>query len=146
QAWAGLLWTKQFYNYVMTTWVEGDPNFVRPPADRKQSRNKDWRHLHARDVLSMPDTWEYPWFAAWDLAFHMLPYVELDVEFSKEQLEVLLREWYLHPNGQMAAYEFNFSDVNPPVHAWACWRVFKTSGERGYRDRAFLERVFHKLL
>lgn len=146
QAWAGLMWSKQFYHYVLTKWIAGDPNFVRPPEARKHGRNSEWRHLYARDVLSMPDTWEYPWFAAWDLAFHMLPCAELDGEFSKEQLEVLLREWYLHPNGQMAAYEFNFSDVNPPVHAWACWRVFKMTGTRGNRDRAFLERVFHKLL
>jgi hypothetical protein len=146
QAWSGLLWSKQFYHYVVTKWLDGDPNFISPPGARKKGRNKEWRHLYARDVLSMPDTWEYPWFAAWDLAFHMLPFAELDPDFSKDQLEVLLREWYLHPNGQMPAYEFHFSDVNPPVHAWACWRVFKMTGPRGGRDRAFLERVFHKLL
>lgn len=146
QAWAGLLWSKQFYHYVVTKWLDGDPNFMSPPKSRKRGRNAEWRHFYARDVLSMPDTWEYPWFAAWDLAFHMLPCAELDPEFAKGQLEVLLREWYLHPNGQMAAYEFHFGDVNPPVHAWACWRVFKMTGPRGHRDRAFLERVFHKLL
>ncbi|MBX3180936.1 MAG: glucosidase [Candidatus Hydrogenedentes bacterium] len=146
QARAGLIWSKQFYNYVVTNWLEGDPNFQSPPASRKKGRNSEWKHLHARDILSMPDTWEYPWFAAWDTAFHMLPYGEMDPGFAKNQLELFLREWYLHPNGQIPAYEFNFSDVNPPVHAWACWRVFKMTGERGHRDRQFLERVFHKLL
>jgi len=146
QARAGLLWSKQFYNYVVSTWMTGDSNFQSPPSDRKKGRNQDWMHLHARDILSMPDTWEYPWFAAWDTAFHMLPYAEMDPDFAKRQLELFLREWYLHPNGQIPAYEFNFSDVNPPVHAWACWRVFKMTGERGARDRNFLERVFHKLL
>lgn len=146
QARAGLIWSKQFYNYVVTNWLEGDRNFQSPPASRKKGRNSEWKHLHARDILSMPDTWEYPWFAAWDTAFHMLPYGEMDPDFAKKQLELFLREWYLHPNGQIPAYEFNFSDVNPPVHAWACWRVFKMTGERGHRDRQFLERVFHKLL
>ena len=146
QARAGLLWSKQFYHYVMTRWLSGDPNFASPPPARKHGRNHDWKHFYARDILSMPDTWEYPWFAAWDTAFHMLPFAEMDAEFAKNQLELLLREWYLHPNGQISAYEFNLSDVNPPVHAWACWRVYKMTGDRGQRDRAFLERVFHKLL
>lgn len=146
QARAGLLWSKQFYHYVVSTWLKGDSKFARPPASRKTGRNSDWKHFHARDILSMPDKWEYPWFAAWDTAFHMIPFAELDPDFAKSQLELFLREWYLHPNGQISAYEFNFSDVNPPVHAWACWRVFKMTGKRGKRDRAFLERVFHKLL
>ena len=117
-----------------------------PPAGRHHGRNRDWRHLYNRDVLSMPDKWEYPWYAAWDLAFHMLPMTRLDPHFAQEQLVLLLREWYLHPNGQIPAYEFGFSDVNPPVHAWAAWRVYKMSAKRGERDRVFLARVFNKLL
>jgi hypothetical protein len=146
QAYAGLLWSKQFYHYVVPDWLEGDPEQPPPPAGRKAGRNSDWPHLFARDVLSMPDKWEYPWFAAWDLAFHMIPMARLDAQFAKDQLNLLLREWYLHPNGQMPAYEWNFSDVNPPVHAWACWRVYKMTGARGRRDRLFLARVFQKLL
>lgn len=146
QAYAGLLWSKQFYHYVIESWLEGDPAQPKPPAQRLGGRNHEWQHLFARDVLSLPDKWEYPWFAAWDLAFHMLPMARLDPAFAKEQLLLLLREWYMHPNGQMPAYEFNFSDVNPPVHAWAAWRVYKISAERGQRDLDFLERVFQKLL
>jgi hypothetical protein len=146
QANAGLLWSKQFYNYVVDDWLKGDPNFPPPPPERLTGRNSDWRHLFSRDVISMPDTWEYPWFAAWDLAFHMIPMARLDPAFAKEQLNLLLREWYMHPNGQMPAYEWNFSDVNPPVHAWACWRVYKITAPRGSRDRVFLARVFQKLL
>ena len=146
QAYAGLLWSKQFYHYVIEQWVEGDPAQVSPPNSRKHGRNWDWKHVYCRDVLSMPDAWEYPWFAAWDLAFHMLPFARIDPEFAKGQLQLLLREWYMHPNGQMPAYEFALSDVNPPVHAWAVWRVYKMTGRRGERDRLFLARCFQKLL
>ena len=146
QAYAGLLWTKQFYHYAVADWLEGDPAQPPPPANRLNGRNSDWVHLYNRDVISMPDNWEYPWYAAWDLAFHMIPFAHLDPEFTKDQLVLLLREWYMHPNGEMPAYEFAFSDVNPPVHAWACWRVYKMTGRRGGRDREFLARVFQKLL
>ncbi len=146
QGFAGLLWSKQFYHYVLRHWLEGDPAQPAPPPARKEGRNSDWPHLHARDVISMPDKWEYPWFAAWDLAFHMIPFTAVDPLFAREQLVLLLREWYMHPNGQLPAYEFALGDVNPPVHAWSAWRVYKMTGERGCRDRAFLERVFHKLL
>ncbi len=146
QAGAGLLWSKQFYHYVIKDWLQGDPEQPPPPTSRKQGRNHDWGHLFNRDVISMPDKWEYPWYAAWDLAFHMIPFAHLDPDFAKEQLVLFLREWYMHPNGQLPAYEFNFSDVNPPVHAWACWRVYKMTGCRGERDRLFLSRVFQKLL
>ena len=146
QAYAGLLFTKQFYYYVVKDWIDGDPAQPSPPAGRKAGRNKGWPHLFNRDVISMPDKWEYPWYAAWDLAFHMLPFARIDVDFAKQQLILLLREWYMHPNGQIPAYEFAFGDVNPPVHAWACWRVYKMSGPRGSRDRQFLVRCFHKLL
>ncbi len=146
QAYAGLLWSKQFYHYVVKDWIRGDSEQPAPPAGRERVRNGDWQHLFARDILSMPDKWEYPWFAAWDTAFHMLPMARVDPVFAKDQLNLLLREWYMHPNGQMPAYEFNFSDVNPPVHAWACWRVYKLTGPRGGRDREFLARVFQKLL
>jgi hypothetical protein len=147
QAYAGLVWSKQFYHYVVPDWLAGDPDQPPPPPSRAAlARNRDWPHLYARDVLSMPDTWEYPWFAAWDLAFHMIPFAKIDPEFAKGQLNLLLREWYMHPNGQIPAYEWNFSDVNPPVHAWACWRVYKMTGPRGARDRVFLARVFQKLL
>jgi hypothetical protein len=147
QAYAGLLWSKQFYHYSVRDWLRGDPEIALPPAERWQGRNAGWRHhLYNRDVLSVPDKWEYPWFAAWDLAFHMIPLARLDPQFAKEQLVLLLREWYMHPNGQLPAYEFAFDDVNPPVHAWACWRVYKLTGRRGERDVAFLTRTFHKLL
>src|SRR5712692_6161420 len=145
QAYAGLLWSKQFYHYDLRTWLEGDPPNP-PPPQRKHVRNADWTHLYNRDVVSVPDNWEYPWYAAWDFAFHMLPFARLDPHFAKEQLVLFLREWYMHPNGQLPAYEFEFSDVNPPVHAWAAWRVYKISAERGSRDRHFLARVFQKLL
>jgi len=146
QAGAGLLWTKQFYQYIVKDWLIGDQYQPPPPASRWYGRNHDWVHVYSRDVISMPDKWEYPWFAAWDLAFHMLPFAHLDSTFAKQQLELLLREWYMHPNGQIPAYEFAFSDVNPPVHAWAAWRVYKISAPRGSRDINFLESVFHKLL
>jgi hypothetical protein len=146
QAYSGLLWSKQFYHYVVGEWLDGDPGCPPPPAERKGGRNADWRNLYNRDVLSMPDTWEYPWYAAWDLAFHMLPFAKIDPQFAKEQLVLLLREWYMHPNGQIPAYEFAFGDVNPPVHAWAAWRVYKMTGARGLRDRLFLSRIFQKLI
>jgi mannosylglycerate hydrolase MGH1-like protein len=146
QAYAGLLWSKQVYHYIVKDWLEGDPEQPPPPVERTYGRNADWKHLYNRDVISMPDAWEYPWYAAWDLAFHMIPFARLDAGFAKEQLVLLLREWYMHPNGQLPAYEFAFSDVNPPVHAWAAWRVYKMTGARGSRDRVFLSRVFQKLI
>lgn len=146
QASAGLLWNKQFYHYIVKDWLDGDPQQPDPPPQHKTGRNADWPHLYNRDVISMPDKWEYPWYAAWDLAFHMLPMAGLDAEFAKQQLVLFLREWYMHPNGQLPAYEFNLGDVNPPVHAWACWRVYKLTGARGKRDRLFLSRCFQKLI
>ena len=146
QAYAGLLWSKQFYHYIVSHWLEGDPAQPAPPPERLHGRNAEWGHMFNRDVISMPDKWEYPWYAAWDLAFHMLPMARVDPTFAKDQLVLFLREWYLHPNGQIPAYEFAFGDVNPPVHAWAAWRVYKISGPRGQRDRVFLARVFQKLL
>jgi mannosylglycerate hydrolase MGH1-like protein len=146
QAYAGLLWSKQFYHYVVPHWLEGDPSQPAPPGQRKNGRNSDWAHLYNRDLISMPDKWEYPWYAAWDLAFHMLPFARIDPDFAKAQLELFLREWYMHPNGQIPAYEWALSDVNPPVHAWAAWRVYKKSARAGERDVDFLKRVFHKLL
>ena len=146
QGYAGLLWSKQFFHYIVKDWLEGDPSSPPPPPARAHGRNSDWRHLYNRDVISMPDKWEYPWYAAWDLAFHMIPLAAVDPYFAKEQLILFLREWYMHPNGQIPAYEFAFGDVNPPVHAWAAWRVYKITGRRGARDRNFLERVFQKLL
>jgi hypothetical protein len=147
QGYAGLLWSKQFYHYDQRTWLDGDPAQPPPPPRRRQGRNHDWRHLYNRDVISMPDKWEYPWYAAWDLAFHMIPLARIDPTFAKEQLLLMLREWYMHPNGQLPAYEFAFGDVNPPVHAWAAWRVYKIAvGPDGRRDRHFLARVFQKLL
>ena len=146
QAYAGLLHTKQFYHYSVKDWLNGDPEGMSPPDSRKHARNRDWEHLFNRDIISMPDKWEYPWFAAWDLAFHMIPFDKIDPQFAKEQLILMLREWYMHPNGQIPAYEWNFSDVNPPVHAWAVWRVYKMTGKRGERDLDFLAQCFHKLL
>jgi hypothetical protein len=147
QAYAGLLWTQQFYHYDVRAWLEGDPSTPKPPPERRAGRNADWRHLYNRDVLSMPDKWEYPWYAAWDLAFHTVPLARIDPAFAKEQLVLMAREWYMHPNGQLPAYEFSFSDVNPPVHAWAAWRVYKIAvGKDGQRDRVFLARMFQKLL
>ena len=148
QALAGMIWSKQYYHYNIEKWIDGDPSQPKPPVERRHGRNRDWRHLVNAEVISMPDKWEYPWYAAWDLAFHCLPLALVDAEFAKSQLVLLAREWYMHPNGQLPAYEWNFSDVNPPVHAWAAWRVFqidrKQRGDQG--DIAFLERVFHKLM
>jgi len=147
QALAGLLWSKQYYHYNVADWLDGDPLQPPPPEDRKKGRNRHWRHFHAAEVLSMPDSWEYPWFAAWDLAFHCIPLALVDPALAKNQLLLLLREWYMHPNGQIPAYEWSFDDVNPPVHAWAAWRVYTIERRAtGKADRAFLERVFHKLL
>lgn len=146
QAYAGLLWSKQFYEYVIPHWLAGDPKQPAPPAERSQRRNSRWQHLHCRDVLSVPDKWEFPWFAAWDQAFHLVTLAEIDPELAKQQALLFLREWYMHPNGQLPAYEFGFDDVNPPVHAWACWRIYKMTGRRHQRDRLFLERALQKLL
>jgi hypothetical protein len=147
QAFAGLLWSKQYYHYVVRDWLRGDTNFPCPPEERKHGRNHEWIHLYNTDVISMPDKWEYPWWASWDLAFHCLPLALVDSEYAKAQLVLMLREWYLHPNGQLPAYEWNLGDVNPPVHAWAAMRVYKIEQKRrGRADRAFLERVFHKLV
>jgi hypothetical protein len=142
-----MLWTKQFYYYVIEDWLEGDPGQPPPPAQRKEGRNSEWRHLYNERIMSMPDKWEYPWYAAWDLAFHCLPLALVDPQFAKGQLDIILREWYQHPNGQIPAYEWNFGDVNPPVIGWAAWRIYKIEEKQsGKGDRAFLETVFHKLL
>ncbi len=147
QAFGGMLWSKQFYHYDVRTWLDGDPAGPPPPPERSKGRNKEWTHLYTDDVISMPDKWEYPWFAAWDLGFHCITLALVDPDFAKEQLILLLREWYMHPNGQLPAYEWAFGDVNPPVHAWAAWRVYKIERRvRGVADRGFLEKVFHKLL
>lgn len=147
QAFAGLLWTKQYYGYDVQHWLRGDKGHPPPPADRHAGRNSDWEHLYTSDVISMPDKWEYPWFAAWDLAFHCLPLALIDPDFAKRQIILLLREWYMHPNGQIPAYEWNFGDVNPPVHAWATWRVYQIDRKlNGKADVRFLARAFHKLL
>ena len=147
QGFAGMLWSKQYYHYVIKPWIEGDAGNPPPPSERTHGRNHEWPHLYNADVISMPDKWEYPWYAAWDLAFHCISLAQVDAEFAKEQLVLLLREWYMHPNGQLPAYEWAFGDVNPPVHAWAAWRVYKIDKKRnGKGDRVFLERIFHKLL
>ena len=147
QAYAGLLWSKQLYYFDVNQWLEGDPGKVNPPPGRQHGRNRDWRHLHNFDLISMPDKWEYPWYAAWDLAFHCLPLARLDPDFAKRQLELLTREWYMHPNGQIPAYEWRFDDANPPVHAWATRRVYLLDKKlTGKGDLSFLKRVFHKLL
>jgi hypothetical protein len=147
QAAAGMLWSKQYYHYDVRRWLKGDPGLPPPPPERWHGRNREWQHLYNADVLSMPDKWEYPWYAAWDLAFHCVTLAIIDPDFAKQQLILLLREWYMHPNGQLPAYEWALGDVNPPLHAWAAWRVFKIDRKRrGTADRNFLERVFHKLL
>jgi hypothetical protein len=148
QAFAGMIWSKQFFYFDIPEWLAGDPTQPAPPSGRRHGRNRDWAHLNNADIISMPDKWEYPWYAAWDLAFHCIPLAHLDARFAKEQLVLLTREWYMHPNGQMPAYEWAFGDVNPPVHAWAAWRVFqidrKQRGDGG--DLEFLERILHKLM
>jgi hypothetical protein len=147
QALAGMLWGKQFFYYNVEQWLAGDPAAPELPQARLAGRNHEWEHINNFDILSMPDTWEYPWYAAWDLAFHCLPLALVDPDFAKRQLELMSREWYMHPNGQLPAYEWKFSDVNPPVHAWACWRVYKIDARlQGRADRDFLESMFHKLL
>ncbi|RYU78150.1 MGH1-like glycoside hydrolase domain-containing protein [Hymenobacter persicinus] len=147
QAFAGMLWSKQFYYYDVTQWLDGDPAMLRAPAARRRGRNSAWRHLHNADIVSMPDKWEYPWYAAWDLAFHCIPLAMVDAEFAKQQLRLLTKDWYMHPSGQLPAYEWNLNDVNPPVHAWATWRVYQMDKKlnAGLGDAAFLEAVFHKL-
>ena len=151
QALAGMIWSKQFYGYDVARWIDGDPGHPKPPAERRRGRNWEWRHLNNSQILSMPDKWEYPWYAAWDLAFHCVALSIVDASFAKDQLVLLTREWYMHPNGQLPAYEWAFGDVNPPVHAWATWRVYKIDQRQRKKagrgpDLAFLERVFHKLL
>lgn len=153
QAFAGMIWSKQFFYYDVAEWIKGDPNCPPPASERRHGRNADWQHLNNADIVSMPDKWEYPWYAAWDLAFHCIPFALVDAEFAKHQLVLLTREWYMHPNGQLPAYEWAFGDVNPPVHAWATWRVFqmdrKQRREHNHHDKGdlvFLERVFHKLM
>lgn len=147
QAFAGMMWSKQFYCYDVSQWLKGDPAQPPPPSERRSGRNHDWMHLNNADIISMPDKWEYPWYAAWDLAFHMIPIAVIDPEFAKHQMKLLTKEWYMHPNGQLPAYEWAFGDVNPPVHGWATWRVYKIDEKiQGKGDRRFLEEVFHKLL
>lgn len=147
QAFSGMLWTKQFYYYVVKQWLNGDPAYPPPPPERKHGRNSEWKHLYSKDILSMPDKWEYPWFAAWDLAFHTIPLCMIDPDLAKQQLHIFTREWYMHPNGQIPAYEWAFGDVNPPVIAWAAWRVYKIEGKMYERkDVDFLKLMFNKLL
>jgi len=148
QAWAGMLWSKQFYYYDVPQWLAGDPALPPPPSGHAHGRNATWKHLNNADIISMPDKWEYPWYAAWDLAFHCLPLAQLDPEFAKQQLRLLCQDWYMRPDGQLPAYEWNFSDVNPPVHAWATWRVYKQCQKQnhGVGDLDFLTTVFHRLL
>jgi glycogen debranching enzyme len=147
QALAGMLWSKQYYYFDIDQWLNGDPGQPPPPETRKNIRNFDWKHLNNADVISMPDKWEYPWYAAWDLAFHAIPLAMVDPEFAKKQMLLLTKEWYMHPNGQLPAYEWSFGDVNPPVHGWATWRVYKIDQKlQGKADRQFLEEIFHKLL
>lgn len=148
QAFAGMLWTKQYYHYVVRDWLNGDPAMPRPPESRKSGRNQGWGHIYNADIISMPDKWEYPWYAAWDLGFHCVTLALVDCEYAKDQLVLMLREWYMHPNGQIPAYEWAFGDVNPPVHAWAAYQVFLIDKARngGKGDLQFLSRVFLKLL
>ena len=147
QAFAGMIWNKQFYHLDVFRWLKGDPHQPVPPAARKHGRNSEWKTLNNADILSLPDTWEYPWYASWDLAFHCIPFALIDPEFAKHQLVLLTREWYMRPNGQIPAYEWAFGDVNPPVHGWAAWRVYQIDRKQtGKGDTEFLERVFHKLM
>lgn len=147
QAFAGMLWCKQYYFFIWDQWANGDPGMPPPPPERKHIRNRNWQHMYLDDILSMPDSWEYTFFAAWDTAFHCIPLAMIDPEFAKGQLDLFTREWYMHPNGQIPAYEWNFGDVNPPVHAWSTFRTFKIERKMyGREDLDFLERVFQKLL
>jgi len=148
QAFAGMLWSKQYYYYDVRHWINGDPAEPRPPAERHNGRNSKWMHLNTRDIISMPDKWEYPWFAAWDLAFHCLPLAAVDMVFAKHQLTLLVRDWYMHPNGQLPAYEWDFGDANPPVHALVTWKIYQQdkAQNNGKGDTSFLERIFHKLM
>ncbi|MDF1618422.1 MGH1-like glycoside hydrolase domain-containing protein [Petrocella sp. FN5] len=147
QAYAGLLWSKQYYNYEVETWLKGDEQTVNKDDPRKNGRNANWKHLFNRDIISMPDKWEYPWYATWDIAFHCIPFANIDPDFAKKQLLLFLREWYMHPNGQLPAYEWALSDVNPPVHAWACYQVYSIEKKKtGKGDLNFLKSAFHKLL
>ena len=148
QAFAGLIWSKQFYYLDNARWLRGDPGQPIPPESHRCGRNAEWRNLNNADIISMPDKWEYPWYASWDLAFHCIPFALIDPVFAKHQLVLLTREWYMRPNGQIPAYEWAFSDVNPPVHAWATWRVYQIDRKHngGSGDLEFLERVFHKLM
>ncbi len=136
QAFAGMIWSKQFFHYDVPVWLQGDPAQPPPPPERKHGRNSDWKHLNNADVISMPDKWEYPWFAAWDWAFHCVALAEIDAEFAKSQLVLLMREWYMHPNGQLPAYEWAFGDVNPPVHAWSAFRVFQIDRRQRQRNQS----------
>ena len=145
QAYAGLLWSKQFYYYTVKAWLNGDNGKENATTSRLEGRNKDWHHLFARDILSMPDKWEYPWFACWDSAFHMVAFARIDPDFAKKQMLLFLREWYLHPNGQIPAYEWNFSDVNPPVHAWGVWQIYQILERNGVEDLEWLEKAVQKL-
>ena len=142
QAYAGLLWSKQFYHYIIHDWLEGDPQMPQAAGGAPTGSNSEWPHLYNRDVISMPDKWEYPWFAAWDLAFHMMPMARDRSGVRQGAAGAFLREWYMHPNGQIPAYEFAFGDVNPPVHAWACWRVYKMTGAAGSETGCFSRAVF----
>ena len=148
QAFAGMLWTKQFYYFDINHWLNGDPAEPKPPAERKNGRNSKWQHFNARDIISMPDKWEYPWFASWDLAFHCLALANVDMDFAKNQLMLLVRVWYQHPNGELPAYEWDFGDANPPVHARVTWEIYQKDKEanNGKGDTFFLERIFHKLM
>lgn len=148
QAFAGMLWSKQFYYYNIHQWLDGDPSEPLPPQQRLTARNSKWGHLNTRDIISMPDKWEYPWFASWDLAFHCLPFATLDMAFAKNQLTLLIRDWYMHPNGQLPAYEWDFGDANPPVHAMITWKIYQQdkAANKGKGDTFFLERIFHKLM
>jgi hypothetical protein len=147
QAFAGMLWSKQYYHYVVTDWLEGDPSQPPPPSQRLEGCNHEWTHLFTRDVISMPDKWEFPWFASWDLGFHCIALAEVDPQYAKEQILLMLREWYMHPNGQIPAYEWDFNDVNPPILSMAARVVFEIERQRtGVADYAFMERVFQKML
>ncbi len=147
QALAGMLWNKQFYEYKVQQWLDGDPDMPSPPPERKTGRNHDWRHLYNSDIISVPDKWEFPWYAAWDLAFHAVSFTMVDPDFAKNQLQLLTEEWYMHPSGALPAYEWSFGDANPPVHAGAVYRIFMQDAKyHGKKDYRFLESMFHKLL